>query len=278
MNRVIAQHFFQQGRFSIGETFSREAGVEVDPTHKDTLYEMFTVLEAIRLQSLGPALAFVAKNRKALDRMGSTLEFKLHRLHVVTLLRENKRAEAAHYVQQHLARFSESRMAELKHLMGAFIHAGERLARSRYADLLDEGNWKEAGEMFTHDMCALLGFSHESPLFVAVNSGAYALPKLVKMSDIMKSTNQPEPGWTNRDELPVDIPLGRSRQYHTIFSCPVSREISTAVNPPVRLPCGHVICKESAQKMAKAARVGRRFKCATCPSETTMAEVQEIHF
>ena len=29
----------------------------------------------------------------------------------------------------------------------------------------------------------------------------------------------------------------------SLYSCPVSREQSTATNPPLLLPCGHVLCK-----------------------------------
>ena len=74
----------------------------------------------------------------------------------------------------------------------------------------------------------------------------------------------------------VEIDLGPDRLYHSAFTCPVSRETACATNPPMRLPCGHVICQDSIRKIAKGNR--RRFKCTYCPSEQTPLDVQKLHF
>ncbi len=51
---------------------------------------------------------------------------------------------------------------------------------------------------------------------------------------------------------------------------------SSAGNPPWMLPCGHVICKQSVLKIAKAAT--RPFKCPYCPQEATPGQCKEIIF
>ena len=33
--------------------------------------------------------------------------------------------------------------------------------------------------------------------------------------------------------------------FHSIFACPVSKDQSTDTNPPMLLPCGHVLCQVS---------------------------------
>ena len=47
--------------------------------------------------------------------------------------------------------------------------------------------------------------------------------------------------WKDCEELPVATDLGKDHQYHSIFVCPVTKEISTIDNPPMLLNCGHVI-------------------------------------
>jgi hypothetical protein len=66
--------------------------------------------------------------------------------------------------------------------------------------------------------------------------------------------------WTTQDELPVEIPLPSQFHFHSIFVCPVSKEQSTEQNPPMMLGCGHVIARESLEKISKGGRFKVRAK------------------
>ena len=65
--------------------------------------------------------------------------------------------------------------------MGALMFAGPKLEQSPYSHLLDDALWHEISDMFVKDACALMGLSIESPLTVAVNAGATALPSLLNI-------------------------------------------------------------------------------------------------
>lgn len=69
------------------------------------------------------------------------------------------------------------------------------------------------------------------------------------------------------EQLPVELELGREYYFHSIFSCPVSKDQSTRDNPPMMLPCGHVLNRESIESICKKDAV-RLFKCPYCPHET----------
>lgn len=75
------------------------------------------------------------------------------------------------------------------------------------------------------------GHSPDSPLYVAVTIGSLALPTIIKMSSVMARGAGIE--WTSAGELPVEIPLSDDRRFHSVFSCPVSKEQGTEENPPM---------------------------------------------
>lgn len=111
-----------------------------------------------------------------------------------------------------------------------------------------------------------MGQSHESPLLVATAAGASVLPQLLKLVQIMKIDDL-----RKCSEVPVELELSREYVFHSIFACPVSKEQSTADNPPTLLPCGHVLCKQSVQRIA--VRENRPFKCPYCPTEAYMVRI-----
>lgn len=82
--------------------------------------------------------------------------------------------------------------------------------------------------------------------------------------------------WAALKHMPVEIELDNAFQFHSIFACPVSREQSTAENPPMLMPCGHVLCKQSIQKLGKGNL--RTFKCPYCPLEATFSQCQQLYF
>ena len=106
-------------------------------------------------------------------------------------------------------------------------------------------------------------------LYIAATAGAIALPTLQKLQTIMQ---QKRTEWTTENELPVEIPLPPAYQFHSIFVCPVSKEQTTDLNPPMMMPCGHVVALESLQRLSK----GTRFKCPYCPGESHPRDAKKV--
>jgi len=50
----------------------------------------------------------------------------------------------------------------------------------------------------------------------------------------------------------VEIPLEPEYRFHSVFTCPVSKDQATEQNPPMVLQCGHVLVRESLTKLTKA--------------------------
>ncbi|CAG8460625.1 1255_t:CDS:2 [Paraglomus brasilianum] len=271
LQKTIALHFIRQGKFELGNTFMREAELDISDMPQAQFVEMYQILEAIKVYDLGPALIWARSKREELERRGSSLEFQLHRLHFVQFLTNQRSEEAIIYARKNFHYFQERHLAEIQRLMGSMVYFNN-LNSSPYAELLSPDAWTDIQHQFTRDFCSLLGMSWESPLFISVTVGAMALPTIIKMATIMKEKKNE---WSQQDELPVEIPLPDDMRYHSIFACPVSKEQSTEENPPMMMPCGHVICKESLNKLSKA---NSRFKCPYCPNESTLDQAIRVHF
>lgn len=115
--------------------------------------------------------------------------------------------------------------------------------------------------------------SYDSPLAVTVAAGSVALPAILKLASVMEKGGQEI---ATCQQLPIEIELGQEFVYHSIFACPVSRDQSTAENPPKLLPCNHVLCEQSILKIARSRN--RTFKCPYCPMEARADNCRQLIF
>lgn len=131
--------------------------------------------------------------------------------------------------------------------------------------------------MFAASYLKQLGLPQESPLSVVTDvGGGGALARIQKVRNVMR---EKKTEWSAKGELPVsrhtrflvvhgarepranhecdrlraqvEIPLPSQYRFHSIFACPVSKEQATENNPPMLLPCGHVIARESLARLAR---------------------------
>ncbi|KAF3921531.1 hypothetical protein AA313_de0201508 [Arthrobotrys entomopaga] len=276
IDRAIAMHFLREGNFDIADTFISEAKLteSVPPSLETEFRDMYRIREALRMRNLTPAIEWAASKREQLEARGSNLEFELHRLQYVVLLfggEEGGPIKALEYSRREFVPFQQKYLGEISQLAGALLWQ-QKMANSPYAELLNsESSWEAVIDSFTSEFCSLLRLSAESPLYVATTAGAIALPTLLKMTSIMK---EKKTEWTSQNELPVEIPLPDKYKFHSIFVCPVSKEQTTDSNPPMMIPCGHVLAKDSLNKLSRS---GNRFKCPYCPADSLPKDAREIY-
>ncbi|MCO5555011.1 hypothetical protein L7F22_008550 [Adiantum nelumboides] len=269
INRVIAMHFLRLGEFDLGDCFLQESQV-TDVAFKSTFHNMHHILEELKVRNLKPALVWAETHYEELLKVGSSLEFNLHELQYLQLLQEGSHLHALQYAKANFNRFAASHMGKIQRLMGSLVYVG-RLDRSPYQDLVQSSNWDLISLQFTKDCCNLIGYSYQSALQVILSAGTQALPTFLKMVSLFGNRKQE---WLTSKQLPIEIELDKDYQFHSIFACPVSKEQSTAENPPMLMPCGHVLCKQSLQKLSKS----RNFKCPYCPHEVNMVSCKPIYF
>ncbi|KAM3333557.1 hypothetical protein ACQJBY_028565 [Aegilops geniculata] len=272
VNNIITNHFYRQGLFDLGDSFVNECG-ESDGTHlKFSFQEMYGILEAMQARNLEPALSWAAKNHDHLLQNSSMLEMKLHSLQFIEILTKRSRDDALQYARTHFVPFASLHTAEIQKLMACLIWA-DRLDQSPYAEFVSSTHWEKLSEELIHQFCSLLGQSSDSPLGVAISAGFQGLPTLLKLSTVMAAKKQE---WQTMKQLPVPIDIGPEFQYHSVFVCPVLREQSSEDNPPMLMPCGHAVSKQSIMKLSKSS--SRPFKCPYCPSEALSSQCKQLQF
>lgn len=305
INRAIAMHLLREGQFSVAATFLSEVaekknsrlpadsesdsaddvtmlldneGVPSDEIRKHFATMYYILHELEENNNLIPAIEWSRENREALELRGSNLEFQLCQLQYVWLFCGGQdqqgptlasRQAALAYARREFHVFMPRYMEEIKQLSGAMAF-WPNLAHSPYRNKFNNPSaWSDVAQTFTREFCSLLGLSADSPLYIAATAGAIALPTLLKLQTIMKAKRTE---WTSENELPVEIPLPPSYLFHSIFVCPVSKEQTTDKNPPMMMPCGHVIAEESLKRLSK----GSRFKCPYCPHESHPREARKV--
>ncbi|CAF9911075.1 MAG: L-arabinitol 4-dehydrogenase [Alectoria fallacina] len=307
INRAIAMHFLREGQFSVASTFltdatnnpprlelpsdtpnpdtSLEVDLGIDSLKSESLRKQFANMyhilhELKNQQNLLPAIAWARDKSDALETRGSNLEFELSKLQFVWLFTGGSnpndarslllgQQQALEYARREFAHFQGRYLREIQQLSGAMAFC-PNLAQSPYRRIFhNEDAWEDLANSFTREFCSLLGLSADSPLYVAATAGAIALPTLLKLQTIMKEKRTE---WTTQHELPVEIPLPPAYHFHSIFVCPVSKEQTTDENPPMMMPCGHVVAQESLARLSK----GSRFKCPYCPSESRPEDSKKL--
>eukprot|EP01029_Cantina_marsupialis_P017330 TRINITY_DN3893_c0_g3_i1.p1 TRINITY_DN3893_c0_g3~~TRINITY_DN3893_c0_g3_i1.p1 ORF type:complete len:138 (+),score=24.44 TRINITY_DN3893_c0_g3_i1:108-521(+) len=75
------------------------------------------------------------------------------------------------------------------------------------------------------------------------------------------------------DSLPADL------SFHSLFRCPVSRELIGVDDAAVLLTCGHVISRSAMVNLASVSRHQHgQFQCPTCPQQMKPTETIKLHF
>ena len=118
--------------------------------------------------------------------------------------------------------------------------------------------------------------SRDDTLSTILLAGRYVLPQVVESEEKLAKDKDKKNIEVDKEknQLMYSLELPEELIFHNIFVCPVSKEIASADNPPIRLNCGHCICKNSFDKIEKSGVRHNQIKCPIC---TQVGKVDEIN-
>lgn len=203
LDKNIAQHFYRQGMNDVAECLIREAKLPREEINEEPFAELHKIFEEIHQHDLESAIAWATKYSNELDAKNSSLEFKLHRLAFLQIVKKgvNAQSEAINYARHNLSKFVSKYQKDFQSLMGCLLFLKIGLENSPYKFLMRDEMWVEAADVFLKDACNLSGINKDSPLTVIINAGCVALPALLNLKQVM--ARQVQGIWSGRDELPV---------------------------------------------------------------------------
>lgn len=252
INKIICQHYYRQGMHDIADALADESDINVESHEKEPFTELHHISESLKNKDLEPLLAWATAHHYALEAQNSSLEFMIHKLKYIELLRKGPayQGDAITYARTYFRKFVQRHEKDIQTLMGMLLYVQNDITQSPYSTYFtsDSEMWLEIYEMFIRDACQLLGVCVNSPLITCINAGCQTIPALLNIKQVMMQ-RQVTGIWKGSEELPIEIDLGTDNRYHSMFACPILRQQSTKNNPPMRLICGHVISRDALQKL-----------------------------
>ncbi|EPZ31624.1 hypothetical protein ROZALSC1DRAFT_28605 [Rozella allomycis CSF55] len=267
---AIMHHYLRNGKFSVSETLSKEAALPLPNEMKNALNELFIIVHSLKMKKLDEALKWANRNEKFLSERKSPLKFELYKTGFLMTQKAFGSKKALEYARANFKDFGASQIKEIQKLMSFLLYPmGSQLIPSISMD----EQWETVENMLMNEFCSKIGLPNTDPLLLALEASAVALPKLQKLSTIVK---EKKAEWTQQNELPIEIELPIKYSFHSVFACPVMKQTSTDENPPMILPCGHILSKEAVTKLSKGNN--NRFKCPYCPVECVPSQTQQVDF
>ncbi|PKI83280.1 hypothetical protein MVES1_003106 [Malassezia vespertilionis] len=309
LDNVVLDYLLRAGYADVAHVFAEETGLGMPEQQAHLYAKLGALCHTLAHGTLQPMLEWALAHREALRVRESPLEYLLFRQTFLNIMRgqasgvslapaqtksRTNISAAYHYGRKHFVPYLGTHLNEIQRLFMLLLYVPEfhidaagaslqpppsteallsfvpPLYRSAVTSL--STSYEQIAEQLYADYCALAGIPQRGPLQVSVDVGAnIALRRIIKARSVMKDSKN---GWSQADELPIEIPLPAELQFHSTFLCPVSKEPGTENNPPMMLPCGHVLCRDSLTHVARGVRV----KCPYCPVESNAKDALRLYF
>jgi hypothetical protein len=107
INKVICQHLYRQGMQDVADALVSDADISPEVHNKEPFTELNHILDSLKNKDLEPALAWATAHHDSLEAQNSSLEFKLHRLKFIELLKQgaSHQTDAISYARIHFRKF-----------------------------------------------------------------------------------------------------------------------------------------------------------------------------
>lgn len=282
------------GMLALAQRLAARFGLQIPKRLVDHFAHLGTLIESVRGQEVQLVIHWCEENRGKLDsfEQASDLEFQLHRFQFMLYYNQAPQSSppllsntylAYKYANENFPKFGNSHLELIAKLLLLLLYLPVGLeAANPYRNLTDWGLeparqqavLDKLAEQLVGDYCrVMMSMPPQLALERTLRALYQAMPRFVKFHKLLQLLLNLD--WTTASELPFETPY--EHNYHPIFICPVLREQTVkGENPPMLLPCHHILAKESIDRLSNHSSTG--FKCPYCPLVCAQGSAVEVEF
>ena len=302
IKEMILDHLIRKGNIKTVERFIEESKIDsshlIDDIkifkeyyeiikglneHKlDKLYEWCVKNKEILLKNIDKILIEDNKTDKDKKIKEKNIYFECVKYNFILYLEDESKSipECIDYSRKHFKPFINNQNCtnEISKLMLKLLYKKTENNNNNKIEKKDENDnnrWDKIKNLFIDTFFNLNHKSKDDILNMVLLAGRCVLPQVVESEEKLMKDKVQENMEVDKDknQLMYSLELPEELVFHNIFVCPISKEIATAENPPIRLNCGHCICKNSFEKIEKTGTRHNQIKCPIC---TQVGKIDEI--
>ena len=309
IKELIVEHLIRKGNGKTVQRYIEESKLELNTLNKDImlfqeyydiindlnnnkikkLYDWCTKNKDILLKNTGDAVT--NKNKEESLEENKDIYFECVKYNYILLLEDETKTveDCVDYTRKHFKPFMSNKnyLKQISKLMTKLLfrkankEKSEIITESKIEDKNNNNIENKEGiefikNLFIETFLKLNHKSRDDTLNTILLAGRYVLPQVVESEEKLAKDKDKKNIEVDKEknQLMYSLELPEELIYHNIFVCPVSKEIASADNPPIRLNCGHCICKNSFDKIEKSGVRHNQIKCPIC---TQVGKVDEIN-
>ncbi|KAE8717980.1 LisH/CRA/RING-U-box domains-containing protein isoform 2 [Hibiscus syriacus] len=265
LKRILVDYMLRMSYYDTAMKLAQSSNIE-ELVDIEVFQEAKKVIDALRNQDVGPALAWCADNKSRLKKSKSKFEFQLRLQEFIELVRAENYMRAILYARRYLAPWGATNLKELQQVMTTLAFRSNTEC-AKYKVLFDPKQWDFLVDQFKQEFYGLYGMTPEPLLNICLQAGLSAL----------KTPYCYEDDCTKEDPLSQDnfrklaMPLPYSKQHHSKLVCYITKELMDTENPPQVLPNGYVYSTKALKEMAE-----KNNGKITCPRTGLVCNYSEL--
>ena len=299
---MIVDHLIRKGNVKTVQKFIEESKSEISNLTKDIMLfqEYYEIINDLNNKKINKLSDWCIKNKEILlknieeinnsnkkkegnENVEKNIYFECVKYNYILYLEDESKTvqECVEFSRKHFKPFIDNKecLKEISQLMSRLLFRkakkeedekkeknSELKIENKYNKIDIEKGWDFIKNLFIDTFLKLNHKTKDDNLSIILLAGRYVLPQVVEAEEKLAKDKDKKVMEVDKEknQLMYSLELPEELIYHNIFVCPVSKEISSADNEPIRLNCGHCICKNSFDKIEKTGTRHNQIKCPIC--------------
>ena len=291
IKEMIVDHLIRKGNVRTVQKYIEESKFEASKLTKDIVLfqEYYDIINDLNNKKINKLYDWCIKNKDILlkniegsnssknkeenENIEKNIYFECVKYNYILYLEDNSKSvkDCVEFSRKHFKPFISNKNCK-KEISKLMLKTLDR--KNVNLNEKKEDEWELLKDLFIDTFLKLNNKTKDDTLSIILLAGRYVLPQIVESEEkLMNDKDKNMEIEKDKNQLMYSLELPEELIFHNVFVCPISKEIATAENPPIRLNCGHCICKNSFEKIEKTGTRHNQIKCPIC---TQVGKVDEI--